>query len=168
LKQGIETNVEVWFVRGEPRFAFMQIESKKKLTGDLDDLTGCAFDFMFEVPLVDGTFTPNFARGLGASCTTYMDHRLSGKAIQFPAAIERHLYFYDAHRDGELLLTSGYYDDVLVATAYGEAIPTAWDAALATARAVKFPGRFRIDGGGTDFPSSPLRRYDALRRMGYL
>jgi phosphoribosylamine-glycine ligase len=238
LKQGIETNVEVWFVRGEPRFAFMQIESKKKLTGDLGDLTGCAFDFVFEVPLdcravresvgrlfpayreiaytgfgdanviaaadgvwflekcerfgynahptlfwtlnrdplgttlaslVDGTFTPNFARGFGASCTMYMDHRLSGKAIQFPATIEGHLYFYDAHRDGELLLTSGYYDDVLIATAYGETIPSAWDAALATARAVKFPGRsFRIDGGGTDFPSSPLRRYDALRRMGYL
>ena len=119
--------------------------------------------------LVDGTFTPNFARRFGASCTMYMDHRLPGKAIQFPAALEPNLYFYDAHRDGELLLTSGYYDDVLIATAHGETIPSAWNAALASARAVKCPGRsFRIDGGGTDFPSSPLRRYDALRRMGYL
>jgi hypothetical protein len=34
---------------------------------------------------------------------------------------------------------------------------------------VKFPGRsYRIDGGGTDFPSSPLRRYEALQAMGYL
>ena len=69
----------------------------------------------------------------------------------------------------ELVLTSGHYDDVLIATAYGETIPSAWSAAMASARAVKFPGRsFRIDGGGTDFPSSPLRRYDALRRMGHL
>lgn len=238
LKDGIETNVEVWLVRGEPRFAFMQIESKKKLTGDLGDLTGCAFDFVFEVPLsscavretvgrlfpayrdaqytgfadanfiaaadgiwflekcerfgynahptlfwtlnqdgfgatlasiVDGTFTPNCSAGFGASCTMYMDHRVGGKAIQFPDEIARDLYFYDAHRHGEVLLTSGYYDDVLIATAAGRTMAAAWDAALAKARAVKFPGRsFRIDGGGTDFPSSPLRRYEALTAMGYL
>jgi len=34
---------------------------------------------------------------------------------------------------------------------------------------VKFPGRsFRIDGGDTDYPTSPLRRYEALQAMGYL
>lgn len=238
LKHGIETNVEAWFVDGEPRFAFMQIESKRKLTGDLGDLVGCAFDFCFEVPLascavresvgrlfpayremrytgfgdanfiaardgiwflekcerfgynahptllwtlnrdplgetfaslIDGTFTPNFAPGFGASCTLYMDHRQSGKPIQFPASVARDLYLYDAYKCDELLLTAGYYDDVLIATGFGYTIPTAWEAALANARAVKFPGRsFRIDGGGTDFPSSPLRRYDALQAMGYL
>ena len=50
-KDGVETNVEVWFVRGEPVFAFMTLESKHKLTGDLGDLVGCAFDFAFVVPL---------------------------------------------------------------------------------------------------------------------
>src|ERR1051325_1419810 len=50
-KDGIETNVEVWFVRGEPRFAFMTLESKRKLTGDLGDMVGCAFDFAFAIPL---------------------------------------------------------------------------------------------------------------------
>src|SRR5689334_8164109 len=49
-KDGIETNVEVWFVEGEPRFAFMNLESKKRLTGDLGDLVGCAFDFTFALP----------------------------------------------------------------------------------------------------------------------
>lgn len=238
LKDGIETNVEVWFVKGEPRFAFMEIESKKKLAGDLGDLIGCAFDFTFTVPLdsravresvgrlfpayremgytgfgdanfiaardgiwffekcerfgynahpnllwtlnrdplgdtlaslVEGTFTPNFAPGFGASCTMYMDHRAPGKVIQFPQTIARDLYLYDAHRDGELLLTSGYYDDVLIATGFGYTIPTAWEDVRAKANAVKFPGRsFRIDGGGTDYPSSPLRRYEALQAMGYL
>jgi hypothetical protein len=34
---------------------------------------------------------------------------------------------------------------------------------------VHFPGRsYRLDGAGTDFPSSPLRRYEALTAMGYL
>lgn len=238
LKDGIETNVEAWFVNGEPRFAFMQIESKRKLAGDLGDFVGCAFDFCFEVPLesravresigrlfpayremrytgfgdanfiaardgiwffekcerfgynahptlfwtlnrdplgdtfaslVDGTFRPNFAPGFGASCTMYMDHRQSGKVIQFPESITRDLYLYDVYKSDELLLTAGYYDDVLIATAFGYTVPTAWEAALARARAVKFPGRsFRIDGGGTDYPSSPLRRYEALQAMGYL
>lgn len=244
LKDGIETNVEAWFVNGEPRFAFMQIESKRKLAGDLGDFVGCAFDFVFEVPLesravresigrlfpayremrytgfgdanfiaardglwffekcerfgynahptlfwtlnrdplgetlaslVDGTFTPNFAPGFGASCTMYMDHRQRGKVVHFPASVARHLYLYDVYEasgaaaENTMLLTAGYYDDVLIATGFGYTIPTAWEAALETARAVKFPGRsFRIDGGGTDFPSSPLRRYEALQAMGYL
>ncbi|HXT18338.1 MAG TPA: hypothetical protein VN706_22090 [Gemmatimonadaceae bacterium] len=238
LKDGIETNVEVWFVNGEPQFAFMSIESKKKLAGDLGDLIGCAFDFVFGIPvdsravresvgrlfpayremrytgfgdanfiaardgvwffekcerfgynahpnllwnlnrdplgdtfasLVDGTFRPNFAPGFGASCSMYMDHRASGKVIQFPETIARDLYLYDAYREGDLLLTAGYYDDVLVANAFGYTIPTAWEAVVAKAHAVKFPGRsFRIDGGGTNFPSSPLRRYEALQAMGYL
>jgi len=237
-KDGIETNVEVWFVEGEPRFAFMNLESKKRLTGDLGDLVGCAFDFTFAIPvesravqdsvgrlfptyrqmrytgfgdanfiasrdgiwffekcerfgynahpnllwnlnrdplgetfasLVDGTFRANFSPGFGASCTMYMDHRASGKAIQFPNSIARDLYFYDVYRDADLLLTAGYYDDVLIANGFGYTIPTAWQAALANAKAVKFPGRsFRIDGGDTDYPSSPLRRYEALQAMGYL
>jgi phosphoribosylamine-glycine ligase len=237
-KEGIETNVEVWFVEGEPRFAFMNLESKKRLSGDLGDLVGCAFDFTFAIPvesravqesvgrlfpayrqmrytgfgdanfiaardgiwffekcerfgynahpnllwnlnrdplgetlasLVDGTFTANFSPGFGASCTMYMDHRASGKVIQFPESVARDLYFYDVYREGDLLLTAGYYDDVLIATAFGYTIPGAWEAALANAHAVKFPGRsFRIDGGETNFPSSPLRRYEALQAMGYL
>jgi phosphoribosylamine-glycine ligase len=238
LKEGIETNVEVWFVHGEPRFAFMCIESKKRLAGDLGDLIGCAFDFAFAIPigsravqdsigrlfptyaemrytgfgdanfiaardgiwffekcerfgynahpnllwnlnrdplgdtfasLVDGTFQPNVAPGFGASVTMYMDHRATGKVIQFPQTIARDLYFYDVYKDGELLLTAGYYDDVLIANAFGYTIPTAWEAVLSKAQAVKFPGRsFRIDGGETNYPSSPLRRYEALQAMGYL
>jgi len=237
-KDGIETNVEVWFVHGEPRFAFMNLESKRRLTGDLGDLVGCALDFAFAIPvesravqdsvgrlfdayremrytgfgdanfiaardgiwffekcerfgynahpnllwnlnrdplgatlasLADGTFQPNFSPGFGASCTMYMDHRASGKVIQFPDSVASSLYFYDVYREGELLLTAGYYDDVLIANGFGYTIPTAWAAALANAQAVKFPGRaFRIDGGATDYPSSPLRRYEALRAMGYL
>jgi hypothetical protein len=98
-----------------------------------------------------------------------MAHRAPGKVLQFPQSIARDLYLYDVYKEGDLLLTAGYYDDVLIATGFGYTIPTAWEAALANAREVKFPGRsFRIDGGGTDFPSSPLRRYEALQAMGYV
>lgn len=237
-KEGVETNVEVWFEHGEPRFAFMTLECKRKLTGDLGDLGGCAMDFVFRIPLTsravtesvgllfpayremrytgfgdanfiaardglwffekcerfgynahatllwtlnrstlgdtfaslaEGKIEPDFAPGFGASCTMYMDHRVSGKVIQFPETIAHALYFFDVYRDGDLLLTAGYNDDVLIATGFGYTIPTAWEAAFAHAQAVKFPGRsFRIDGAGTDYPSSPVRRYEALQALGYL
>ena len=238
LKRGVEANVEAWFVRGEPRFAFLTLESKQRLTGDLGSLAGCAFDFAFAVPLdcravqhtigrlfpayadagytgfgdanfiaardgvwffekcerfgynahpnlfwnlnrdplgetfaalVDGSFRPNMAPGFGASCTMYMDPRAPGQAIQFPDSIARDLYLYDVYCEEGRLLTAGYYDDVLIANAFGYTIPTAWEAVMEKARAVRFPGRsFRVDGAGTDYPSSPLRRYEALQAMGYL
>lgn len=239
LKDGIETNVEVWFVNGEPRFAFMALESKRKLTGDLGDFSGCAFDFAFVVPLesrivqesvgllfpeyrkmgytgfgdanfivardgmwffekcerfgynahpnlfwnlnraplgetfaalVNGTFTPDFAPGFGASVTLYMDHPAPGKVVQYPDAVARNIYPYDLYRSEDRLLTAGYYGDAsLLACAFGYTIPTAWEAALDVAAKVRFAGRsYRVDGGGTDFPSSPVRRYEALTAMGLL
>jgi phosphoribosylamine-glycine ligase len=237
-KDGVETNVEVWFARGEPRFAFMTLESKRRLTGDLGDFGGCAFDFVFALPLesravtetvgrlypaygemcytgfgdanvvvardgvwffekcerfgynahpnlfwniardplgetiaamVDGTFTPNFSPGFGASCTMYMDHPASGKAIQFPDDVYPSLYFFDAYTEGDLYLTAGYADSVLLVNAFGYTMPQAWEAALARAAQVKFPGRsYRLDGAGTGYASSPVRRYEALEAMHYL
>ena len=237
-KDGVEANVEVWFVKGEPRFAFMCLESKKKLTGDLGDLVGCAFDFVFEVPLhcravtetvgllfpayrameytgfadanfiaardgvwffekcerfgynahpnlfwtlnreglgqtlaalQNGSFEPNFGPGFGASVTMYMDHPAPGKAILLPDEVARDLYLMDVFREGKQLQTAGYADAVLIATAFGYTIQAAWDVALSRARQVIFAGRaFRIDGSGTEYPSSPLRRYEALNAMRYL
>ena len=237
-KDGIETNVEVWFVDGEPMFAWMCIEAKKKLVGDLGDLVGCAFDFAFTVPVgcravqesvgrlfpayremkytgfgdanfiaardgiwffekcerfgynahpnlfwnlnraplgetlaafADRTLVPDFAPGFGASVSLYMDHPQPGKAVQFPEALAKDLYFNDVYREGDALLTAGYYDWIVIACGYGYTIPTAWEDAIRKAWQVKFPGRaFRTDGAGTDFPTSPLRRYEALQAMGYL
>jgi phosphoribosylamine-glycine ligase len=237
-KDGVEANLEVWIVEGEPRFAFATLESKRKLNADLGDFSACAFDFVFVVPLdseivkqtvgrlfpayremkytgfadanfiagrdgvwflekcerfgynahpnlfwtlnrdplakvfttmLDGTFAPNFALGFGAAISMYQDHRMTGSVIQCPESVAKDVYLYDAQRVDGQLMTCGYYDDVLLATGYGYTIPTAWEAALAVAKSVKFPGRsFRTDGAGTDFPSSPLRRYEALQAMGWL
>jgi phosphoribosylamine-glycine ligase len=237
-KEGIEANLEVWIVEGEPRFAFATLESKRKLNGDLGDFAACAFDFAFVVSLeseivkqtvgrlfptyremrytgfadanfiaardgvwflekcerfgynahpnllwtlnrdplgkvfdtmLDGSFTPNFAPGFGASISMYQDHKQPGSVIQYPDAVAREVYLYDAQRVDGQLLTCGYYDDILLATGYGYTIPTAWEAAVNVAKKVKFPGRsFRTDGAGTDYPSSPLRRYEALQAMGWV
>lgn len=238
-KDGIEANAEVWFVRGEPVFAFMTLESKHKLAGDLGDLVGCSFDFAFVVPmhcrairetvgrlfplyrtmcytgfgdanfiaardgiwflekcerfgynahpnlfwnldrtaladtlasLATETFSPDFSPGFGASVTLYMDHPVSGKSIQFPETVARNLYLIDVYRENDQLLTAGYYGEaLLLACAFGYTIPTAWEEVLKVAAQVRFPGRsYRLDGAGTDFGSSPLRRYEALSAMGYL
>ena len=237
-KDGVEANVEVWFVEGQPKFAFMTIEAKKKLTADLGDLVGCAFDFAFAIPiesravtetvgklfpayaemrytgfgdanfiaardgvwffekcerfgynahpnlfwtlnrkplgetfaaLVDGTFEADFSPGFGATCSLYMDHPMPGKALYFPDSLRDSLYFMDVYAEGDTLLTAGYNDAVVIATGYGYTIPTAWEDVIAKAWQLRFPGRsFRVDGAGTDYPSSPLRRYEALRAMGYI
>jgi len=238
-KDGIETNVEVWFNRGIPTFSFMTLESKRKLVGDLGDFVGCAFDFTFVIPLesravqesvgrlfpayaemgytgfgdanfivsrdgvwffekcerfgynahpnllwnlnrsplgdtlaalAQGRFTPDFAPGFGATVTLYMDHPAPGKAVRFPSTAAKHLYLLDVYRDNDQLLTAGYYGEALMlACGFGYTIPTAWEAAAGVAAQVKFPGRaYRLDGAGTDFPSSPQRRYEALTAMGYL
>ena len=240
-KDGVETNVEVWMQEGEPVFAFMALESKKRYVGDMGELTGCAFDYVWVIPLdcravtesvgklypaykkmkytgfadanfiaardgvwffekcerfgynahpnlfwnlnlstlgsvlaslAEGTFKPNFSGGFGASVTmTTKENSPGGKVIQFPKKLWKDIFLWDAYRDGDHILTAGYDPDgyVLIATAYGYTMPTAWELLMRRAAQIKFPYRhYRIDGDRTDYPSSPLRRYEALVAMGYL
>jgi phosphoribosylamine-glycine ligase len=50
-KKGVETNVEVWIYKGQPFFAFCDLECKRRSNGDKGEMVGCAFDFAFTVPL---------------------------------------------------------------------------------------------------------------------
>ena len=98
----------------------------------------------------------------------YMDHPAPAKAITMPDEVRPSVYLIDAYRDGGRLLTAAYADSVLIVNAFGYTMPQAWEAALARAAQIDFPGRsYRLDGAGTDFPSSPVRRYEALAAMRY-
>jgi phosphoribosylamine-glycine ligase len=240
-KAGVETNVEVWFQAGEPVFAFMSLESKKRFAHDMGELVGCAFDFVFVIPLeckavtesvgklypayrkmkytgfgdanfiaardglwffekcerfgynahpnllfnlslkplaevfstlTDGTFRPDFSGGFGASVTmSTRENPEGGKAIQFPQKLWKDIFFWDAYKSGEHYLTAGYDRDgsVLIVTGYGYTIPTAWELVMRRAAEIKFPYRhYRTDGDLTNYPSSPIRRYEALKAMGYI
>lgn len=239
-KEGVETNVEVWFQDGDPAFAFMDLECKHRLVGDLGELMGCAFNFVFTIPidskgvqdsvgklypaykkmkytgfadanfiaardgvwflekcerfgynahpnllfnlsrqpvatvlasLVDGAFKPDFSGGFGAAVTMSTRPNAGGNAVQFPPRLWKDIYFWDVYKRGDLLLTAGYDSegDVLIATGYGYTIPTAWENVMKKATQIKFPYRsYRTDGDRTDYPSSPIRRYEALRAMGYI
>jgi phosphoribosylamine-glycine ligase len=240
-KEGVEANVEVWFQNGEPVFAFMDLECKKRMNGDLGDLVGCAFDFAFTVPLdsravtetvgklfpayremrytgfadanflaardgiwflekcerfgynshvnllfnlavretgeilaslIDGKFEPCFAGGFGATVTmSTRQNPEGGKLVQFPPKLWKHVYFWDVYKEGGSYFTAGYETEgyVLLVNGYGYTIPTAWERVMHNAAHIKFPDRsYRTDGDRTDFPQSPIRRYEALRAMGYL
>lgn len=240
-KEGVETNVEVWIEKGEPVFAFMTIESKKKCAKDLGELVGCAFDFAFKIPLdslavresvgklfpayknmnytgfadanfiaardgiwffekcerfgynahpnllfnlarkgvgetlaslIDGAFKPDFSGGFGATVTmSTIANPTGGKAIQFPDKVRPDIFFWDAYKKHDLYYTAGYDRDgyVLIVTGYGYTIPTAWENVMKKAEQIKFPYRqYRPDGDGVNYPSSPIRRYQALTAMGYI
>jgi hypothetical protein len=78
------------------------------------------------------------------------------------------VYLLDAYKDGDRILTSGYADAVLLVNAFGYTMAEAWESTLAHAAQIRFPGRsYRLDGAGTDYPSSPARRYEALAAMRY-
>jgi phosphoribosylamine-glycine ligase len=49
--KGVEVNYEVYFYEGKPFFAFCDLENKKKYSGELGENIGCAFDYVFTVPL---------------------------------------------------------------------------------------------------------------------
>ena len=240
-KEGVETNVEVWFQNGDPVFAFMSLECKRRMVGDLGEMVGCAFDYAFTIPLdskgvldsvgklypaykemnytgfgdanfiaardgiwffekcerfgynahvnllfnlsrngigevlanlTDGALVPNFSGGFGATVTmSTREHPTGGKAIQFPPKLWKDIYFWDVFKKGELYLTAGYDVDgyVLIVNGYGYTMPTAWENVMHKAEQIKFPYRaYRTDGDKTNYPTSPIRRYEALRAMGYV
>lgn len=240
-KEGVETNVEVWFVDGDPIFAFMALESKKRYALDMGELIGCAFDFTFIVPLdckavqesvgklfpaykkmkytgfgdanftagrdgvwffekcerlgynahpnllfnlsrrgvadifaglIDKSLRPDFSGGFGASVTMMTkENARSGKPIMFPSRLWPDIFWWDVYKRDDLYLTAGYDADgyVLIVTGYGYTIPTAWENVMKKAAQIRFPYRnYRSDGAGVDYPSSPLRRYEALKAMSYI
>jgi hypothetical protein len=78
---------------------------------------------------------------------------------------------YDVYRRDDLYLTAGYdrNGDILLVNGYGYTMPTAWECVMQKAAEVRFPYRhYRPDGDQTNFPSSPIRRYEALKAMGYI
>jgi len=240
-KEGVEVNVEVWFQQGEPVFAFMDLECKKRMNGDLGDLVGCAFDFVFTIPLeskavadtvgklfpayrkmkytgfadanvvaardgiwflekcerfgynahvnllfnlaqrptgeifaslIDNCFEPCFSGGFGATVTmSTRQNPAGGKLVQFPPKLWNSIFFWDVYKERDSYLTAGYETEgyVLLVNGYGYTIPTTWENVMHNAARIKFPDRsYRTDGDRTDYPQSPIRRYEALRAMGYV
>lgn len=89
-KLPLATLMQARFVDGEPRFAFVALDSKFKLTGDLGDLIRCAFDFVCTIP-VDSRAV---AESVGRLFRAYRERRYTGFAdANFIAARDRVWFF---------------------------------------------------------------------------
>jgi hypothetical protein len=122
--------------------------------------------------LIDNNLRPEFSGGFGATVTMMTkENPPSGKSIMFPARLWPDIFWWDVYKRNDLYLTAGYDADgyVLVVNGYGYTIPTAWEDVMKKAAQIRFPYRnYRPDGAGVDYPSSPLRRYEALKAMSYI
>jgi phosphoribosylamine-glycine ligase len=65
IPKGIEANFEIWARDGKPIAAFINLEAKRKLTGDLGTLIGCAGGYVTKVPLESKGIQQTVARYLG-------------------------------------------------------------------------------------------------------
>lgn len=74
--QGTEVDVEVWFFEGEPFFAFATLEAKRKNPHDLGEMSGCAGDFAWVVPLD----SPLVQETIGPMLDFYREQRYTGFA----------------------------------------------------------------------------------------
>ena len=57
MVQGVEVNVEAFFIKGEPYFAHANFEDKFSHQKDTGEATGCAFDVDFEITLYSKLYT---------------------------------------------------------------------------------------------------------------
>lgn len=73
-KPGVEVNVEVWMQDGEPFFALCCMENKRKWNHDLGEMSGCAGDIVFPIPLS----TPIVARTIGKMLPFYQSRGYTG------------------------------------------------------------------------------------------
>ena len=72
----LEVNVEVWLYEGQPLLAVLGLELKRKDTGDLGEMAGCAGDFMQLIPLD----SPLVKQTVGLMLPFYKDEKYTGTA----------------------------------------------------------------------------------------
>ena len=73
---GVEVNVELWFDKGTPFFAFCCLENKRKGERDRGEMCGCASDLVFTVPVN----SPLVQRTVGKMTPYYQSHDYTGFA----------------------------------------------------------------------------------------
>lgn len=119
--------------------------------------------------LIDGTYVPQVKSGFGTSLTIRMFPARKGMPIYVPETLERNFFLLDGFKKKDALLTGGCEGnghEVGIVTAHNYTIPTAFHDVIENAHRIKLVNAdYRTDGDKTDYPLSPLRRYEALKAM---
>jgi len=62
---GTEVNVDLWVHEGQPLVAFVDLEAKRRHTGERGELIGCAGDYLFQIPVTSPLVKKTAGRFLG-------------------------------------------------------------------------------------------------------
>lgn len=141
-KPGVEVNVEVWFHDGAPFMAVCNLENKRKWDHDLGEMSGCAGDIAFVVPLD----SPLVLRTIGRMFPFYWQRNYSGFADVNVIVGDNATWFlevcnrfgYNAHPNLFLTCALGRFGDTMVDWMEGESDKIA-----------AIPSRFRAGFGAS-------------------
>lgn len=77
MVQGVEVNVETWYIKGRPVFTIANLEDKRLHNGDLGSACGCSFDITWQIddycPLAQKTVRKFDEKMMEMNYTGFMD-----------------------------------------------------------------------------------------------
>jgi phosphoribosylamine-glycine ligase len=130
------------------------------------------------IQMIDGpdeNFYDRFRKGFGSSITMYIDHPQMGLPIFITKDVAKWFYAYELYQDKdtedkeEEFSLAGFSNEVGVICGHAYAMVDSAKNALDNALKVNFPlCGYREDLNETDFPSSPIKRFEALDAMGMI
>lgn len=149
---------EVWFLEFCARFGYNAHPNFFNTISEKTALQSVA-------DMLDGIMLKT-KKGFGASITLVSDKERTGLPIFVPESIQDSFYLFDGYKESksdDQFVMGGFGSEIAIVTAHNYTIPTAFQDAIMKAWGVQFRDQdFRTDGDKTDFPTSPIRRYEAL------
>lgn len=119
--------------------------------------------------MLDGVEKYDLYTGFGASITVRLDKSKAGFPIYFPKSLEPNIYFFDVKLENDLYMTNGFAKEIAIITAHDWTVQKAFEKCLLNAEKFRLDDKIqRTDADKTDFPQSPIKRYEALLAMGIL
>ena len=159
---------EVWFLEVCNRFGYNS-HPNLFLSLALDTFGSIIADFM------DGKtkgMEKRFRKGYGSSVSVYIEHLQPGVLLHVSPDTEKQYYPFDGYLKKDKMRLAGYSNEVGIFVDFDYTIQGSAESAyhkLFFNEAVSFPNMFmRLDLGKRDYPGSPDRRHEALRRMGLI
>jgi phosphoribosylamine-glycine ligase len=128
--------------------------------------------------MIDGKtdkFYDRFRKGFGSSIRMYLDHEKMGLPLYVSKEVTKLWYDFEAYQDETCedpefdFRLAGFGQDVGIICGHGWTMKDAGKSALDNALKVNFPiCAHRNDLDETDYPSSPIKRYEALCALGLI
>jgi phosphoribosylamine-glycine ligase len=120
--------------------------------------------------LAQGKYKPDTSSAWGGTLTGYAPKQRKGIPIIIPEDLRDKVYLFDGYKekpDSDVILETGYGDDLLVVCETGDTIKAVMQKCLNSMERIIVPNLgYRNDGMLENYPSSPHKRYEALLQRG--